>query len=236
MEAFPWSIAGVGFVLGLRHALDPDHVVAVSTIVSERAGLRRSSLVGTLWGLGHALSLGLAGGLIVVLKLNVPAAVAAALEAIVAAMLMGLGLLALRNALRYRLHAHSHAHGDDTHVHFHSHGPGDPLSHTHRHVLAGGLKPFVVGLVHGLAGSAALALLALATAPSLLAGLGYIAMLGAGSVLGMLTLSVLLALPLTLLEARYAALQRWVQLAAGAASLLLGMWLLAHHALAFTAS
>jgi ABC-type nickel/cobalt efflux system permease component RcnA len=231
MEAFPWSIAGVGFVLGLRHALDPDHVVAVSTIVSERAGLRRSSLVGALWGLGHALSLGVAGGLIMVLKLSVSERVAAALEAVVAAMLIGLGALALRRALGYRVHAHRHAHGGNAHVHVHAHAPGRLETHVHPHGLAGGLKPFVVGMVHGLAGSAALALLALAAAPSLLAGLGYVAMLGAGSVVGMLTLSVLMALPLTLLEARYAAFQRWVQLAAGASSLLLGVWLLARHAL-----
>jgi len=234
MEGFPWSVAGVGFVLGLRHALDPDHVVAVSTIVSERAGLRRSSLVGTLWGVGHALSLGVAGGLIMVLKLNVSDGVAAALESVVAAMLIGLGAVALRKALGYRIHAHSHAHDGSSHVHFHAHGPGQPESHVHPHAMAGGLRPFVVGLVHGLAGSAALSLLALAAAPSLLAGLGYIAMLGAGSVLGMLTLSVVMALPLALLEARYAALQRCVQVAAGAASLLLGVWLLARHALVLT--
>jgi high-affinity nickel permease len=236
MEALPWSIAGVGFVLGLRHALDPDHVVAVSTIVSERAGLRRSSMVGTLWGLGHALSLGLVGGLIVVLKLRVPASVAIGLESLVAAMLVGLGLVALRDALRTRVHAHPHAHGASDHVHFHAHRQGVPENHGHVHALAGGLKPFAVGLVHGLAGSAALSLLALATAPSLLAGLGYVAMLGAGSVLGMLVSSVLMALPLTLLEARYAALHRRVQLASGAASLLLGVWLLAQHALALAAS
>lgn len=236
MEALPWSVAGVGFVLGLRHALDPDHVVAVSTIVSERAGLRRSSLVGTLWGLGHALSLGLVGGLIVVLKLSVPAAVASGLESLVAAMLVGLGVVAVRDALRCRVHAHPHAHGERDHVHFHSHRHGEPENHVHGHALAGGLKPFAVGVIHGLAGSAALSLLALATAPSLLAGLGYIAMLGAGSVLGMLALSVLMALPLTLLEARYASLHRRVQLASGAASLLLGAWLLAHHALALAAS
>src|SRR5262245_31497446 len=201
MEAFPWSIGGVGFVLGLRHALDPDHVVAVSTIVSERATLRRSSLVGTLWGLGHALSLGVAGGLIMVLKLNVSERVAAALESVVAAMLIGLGALALRSALEYRVHAHTHAHGGNAHLHFHAHGRGRPESHLHRHALAGGLKPFFVGMVHGLAGSAALALLALAAAPSLLAGLGYVAMLGAGSVVGMLTPTVLMGLPPTLLGA-----------------------------------
>ena len=236
MEALPWSIAGLGFVLGLRHALDPDHVVAVSTLVSKRAGLRRSSMVGTLWGLGHALSLGVVGGLIVMLKLRVPEAAATALESVVAAMLIGLGVAAMREALRHRVHAHVHVHEGRDHVHFHAHRQGEPESHAHGHALAGGLKPFAVGLVHGLAGSAALSLLALATAPTLLAGLGYVAMLGAGSMLGMLALSVLMALPLALLEARYASLHRKLQFASGAASLLLGVWLLAQHALALAAS
>jgi len=232
MEALPLTVAGVGFVLGLRHALDPDHVVAVSTLVSERAGLRRSSRVGALWGLGHALSLTAAGGVILALKLSVPEAVARGLESLVALMLVALGLVAIRGALRYRLHVHAHAHGGAEHVHFHAHRASEPEAHGHRHALGSGLKPFLVGMVHGLAGSAGLALLALGSAPSLLAGLGYIAMLGAGSLLGMLALTVLMGLPLAVLGARYAALHRRVQLAAGASSVALGLWLLSRHALA----
>ena len=236
MEALPLplplTVAGVGFVLGLRHALDPDHVVAVSTLVSERAGLRRSSRVGALWGLGHALSLTAAGGVILALKLSVPEAVAGGLESLVALMLVALGLAAVRGALRYRLHAHAHAHahGGAAHVHFHAHRASAPETHGHRHALGNGLKPFLVGMVHGLAGSAGLALLALGSAPSLLAGLAYIAMLGAGSLLGMLAMSVLMGLPLAVLGARCAALHRRVQLAAGTSSVALGLWLLSRHA------
>jgi ABC-type nickel/cobalt efflux system permease component RcnA len=234
------TVVGVGFVLGLRHALDPDHVAAVTTLVTEKAGLRRRSLLGAFWGMGHALSLGLAGGLILALRLTVPPALSAALEVVVAAMLVGLGLVAVRRAMRWRLHAHPHAHDGHVHVHFHAHrqvhGPGEANGHHHPHPLSGGLRPFLVGVVHGLAGSAGLALLALGAAPTLLAGLTYIVMLGVGSIAGMLALSSLLSLPLGYLEARYSAFHRAVQLAAGAASLGLGLYLLASRAWAGAAS
>ena len=191
MDGMVATVAGVGFVLGLRHALDPDHVVAVTTLASQRIGLRRTSLVGAFWGLGHALSLGAVGGLI----------------------------LALRRALRWKLHAHPHQHDGTTHVHFHAHRRAETQEHGHPHLLQGGLRPFLVGLVHGLAGSAGLALLALAAAPTLGAGLAYLAIFGLGSIAGMLMLSALLSVPLAYVEGRYARLHRVVQGAAGAVSL-----------------
>jgi ABC-type nickel/cobalt efflux system permease component RcnA len=230
MDGMLATVTGVGFVLGLRHALDPDHVVAVTALASEKAGVRRTSMIGAFWGLGHALSLGVAGGVILALRLTVPPALGTALESVVAVMLIGLGALAVRRALRSRLHAHPHDHDGRVHVHFHAHGPGEAERHDHRHLLRGGLRPFVVGLVHGLAGSAGLALLALGAAPSLMAGLAYIAMLGLGSLAGMLILSALMSLPLAYLEARYSAFHRGVQLVAGLASVGLGVYLLAVHA------
>jgi ABC-type nickel/cobalt efflux system permease component RcnA len=230
MDGMLATVTGVGFVLGLRHALDPDHVVAVTALASEKAGVRRTSMIGAFWGLGHALSLGVAGGVILALRLTVPPALGTALESVVAVMLIGLGALAVRRALRSRLHAHPHDHDGRVHVHFHAHGPGEAERHDHRHLLRGGLRPFVVGLVHGLAGSAGLALLALGAAPSLMAGLAYIAMLGLGSLAGMLVLSALMSLPLAYLEARYSAFHRGVQLVAGLASVGLGVYLLAVHA------
>jgi len=229
------TIVGVGFVLGLRHALDPDHVVAVTALASQRAGVFRTSLVGAFWGLGHALSLGLAGAAILVLRLSVPPGLSAALESAVAVMLMVLGALAIRRALRFRLHAHPHEHDGATHVHFHAHpravarehrsGP-----HQHPHPLRGGLRPFLVGTVHGLAGSAGLGLLALGAAPSLGAGLVYVAVFGTGTVAGMLLLTALMSVPLAFVESRYAALHRGVQLAAGLTSLGFGLFLLVERA------
>jgi high-affinity nickel permease len=223
------TVAGVGFVLGLRHALDPDHVVAVTTLASQKIGLRRTSVVGAFWGLGHALSLGVVGGLILALRLKVPPAASHALEAGVAVMLVALGTLALRRALRLRLHAHPHQHDGTTHVHFHAHHRQETQVHRHPHPFQGGLRPFLVGLVHGLAGSAGLALLALAAAPTLAAGLAYLVIFGVGSIAGMLLLSALMSVPLSYVEARYAALHRAVQIAAGAVSVAFGLYLLWEH-------
>jgi ABC-type nickel/cobalt efflux system permease component RcnA len=224
------TVAGVGFVLGLRHALDPDHVVAVTTLASQKIGLRRTSLVGAFWGLGHALSLGVVGGALLVMRLRLPPAVSAALESVVAVMLVVLGALALRKALRWRVHAHPHQHDGTTHVHFHAHARQEAQVHHHPHPLQGGLRPFLVGTVHGLAGSAGLALLALGAAPSLTAGIAYLVVFGIGSIAGMLLLSALMSVPLAYIEARYATLHRAVQVTAGAASVAFGLYLLWQYA------
>jgi ABC-type nickel/cobalt efflux system permease component RcnA len=221
---------GLGLVLGMRHALDADHVAAVSTIVSEQRGLRGSVLVGGFWGLGHATSLLLAGGLLLAWRLRVPERVAALLETGVALMLVLLGLLAIRRAARgLRLHAHRHSHDGREHVHIHAHRDGEAHAASahdqHGHALGVGLRPLLVGMVHGLAGSAAPALLVMGAAKTALAGLAYLVALAAGSALGMLLLSALMSLPLTLLAARYQLLQLRVQLLAGASSLAVGLLL-----------
>jgi hypothetical protein len=212
---------GLGLVLGMRHALDADHVAAVSTIVSEQRGLRGSVLVGGFWGLGHATSLLLAGGLLLAWRLRVPERVAALLET-------GVGLM-LRAARGLRLHAHRHSHDGREHVHIHAHRDGEAHAASahdqHGHALGVGLRPLLVGMVHGLAGSAAPALLVMGAAKTALAGLAYLVALAAGSALGMLLLSALMSLPLTLLAARYQLLQLRVQLLAGASSLAVGLLL-----------
>lgn len=232
MEGMTATVVGVGFVLGLRHALDPDHVVAVTTLASQKAGLRRTSLVGAFWGAGHALSLGAVGGTILLLRLTVSPAVGDALESTVAVMLVVLGAAALRRARSAKVHAHPHEHDGATHVHFHAHQARAVEGHHHPHPLKGGLRPFVVGLVHGLAGSAGLALLALGAAPTFGSGIVYLLVFGLGSIAGMLLLSMLMSVPLAYVESRYAALHRGVQVAAGAASLALGVYLLVEHAAA----
>ena len=230
MEGMVATVAGVGFVLGLRHALDPDHVVAVTTLASQKTGLRRTSLVGAFWGLGHALTLGVVGGAILMLRLTVPPGVSAFLESLVAVMLVVLGVLGLRKAIRWRVHAHPHQHDGATHVHFHAHERAKAPVHQHAHPLQGGLRPFLVGTVHGLAGSAGLALLALGAAPTLTAGLVYLAVFAVGSVAGMILLSAVMSVPLAYVESRYGRLHRVVQVAAGAVSVAFGLYLLWHYA------
>jgi high-affinity nickel permease len=234
MDTTLMTTAGLGFVLGLRHALDPDHLVAVSTLVSERGGGRRTSLVGGFWGLGHALTLLAGSAVVLALKLSVPDAVAGALETLVAVMLVVLGVRSLRAAVRgTRVHAHRHAHDGYDHVHLHAHAPDRPHSeaaHHHRHLLEGGLRPFAVGLVHGLAGSAGVALLAVGAARTVAEGLIYAGMLGLGALVAMLALTVLFSLPLERVRKRFDTLQRAVQLAAGLASAGLGLWMFGVHA------
>ena len=220
----------VGFVLGLRHALDPDHIVAVSTIVSECKSLRRSSLVGTFWGLGHTFSLLVVGLGVIALKLNLTERVAAWMEFAVAVMLVGLGVKAVATALRgWKLHAHKHQHGGPPHVHLHVHKPGGAENHQHRHILGLGTKPFLVGMVHGLAGSAALMILVVATIPSAVAGLIYIAVFGVGSVGGMLLMSSVISLPFLLTGGRLSVVGRVLQMLVGMFSMGFGIYLMSQY-------
>jgi hypothetical protein len=219
------GLLGFGFVLGLRHALDVDHLAAVSTIVTQRRSVWSSSLVGALWGLGHTASL-LAVALVVIgLHAEVPPALGRGLELAVAAMLIGLGanlLWALRRG--GRLHVHRHEHGGRAHVHLHVHAPAEaPVAH--HHPVRAGRRPFLVGLVHGLAGSAALMLAVLATIPSRPLALAYVATFGCGSVGGMVAMSALLGMPLALATERFTRAETAVRVCAAVGSIAVGVLL-----------
>ena len=216
----------VGFVLGLRHALDPDHMVAVSTIVSQHRSVRRSSLIGAFWGLGHTASLLTVGVAVIVLKLSISGHLALWMEFGVAVMLILLGIKAIHKAVgRPRIHMHRHKHNGREHIHIHLHRPGEEHVHHHRHLLRVGTQPFFVGLIHGLAGSAGLMLLVLGTIPSAIAGLIYIAMFGLGSVGGMLVMSSLISLPFALSARRFTMLGKRLQLLVGLSSAFFGGFL-----------
>src|SRR5437016_5894196 len=220
------SVLGLGFVLGLKHALDPDHMVAVSTIVSESKSVKRSSLVGMFWGVGHTMSLLCAGIVVIALKVQISERVALWMEFAVALMLIFLGLKAmLKPLLGWRIHVHQHAHGGSSHSHVHLHRPSEEHAHQHRHLIRSGARPFLVGMVHGMAGSAALMILVLATIPSALAGLIYIAVFGLGSVGGMLIMSSLISLPFIFTRQRFNVLSEGLQLAVGLFSLSFGLFL-----------
>ena len=219
------SMLGLGFVLGLKHALDPDHMVAVSTIVSESQSVKRSSLVGTFWGLGHTLSLLAAGIVVIALKVQISDRVALWMEFTVALMLIVLGSRAMVKSLRaWKLHRHRHTHDGSTHTHLHLHH-GNEHAHRHRHLIRLSARPFLVGIVHGMAGSAALTLLVLATIPSAIAGLVYIAIFGIGSVGGMLVMSSLISLPFVFTRNRFNAVSEGLQVAVGLLSLSFGLFL-----------
>ena len=288
-----FSLLAVGFALGLRHATDVDHVLAVATIATRARGLRPAAMMGILWGIGHSLTVFVVGTAILVLGLAIPERLGMALEFGVGIMLAGLGVATLWTAwrgasaavdsperscsaetahylgvgasplnavaggaagaaldqapVRYRTvvrsaagqpHAHAHVHGDYVHTHPHGHGDG---AHGHREEdtpqgrldrWLGGLtwyqmaRPVVVGVVHGLAGSAAVALLVLASAGSAAQGLAYLVVFGLGTTVGMMLVTLLIAAPVALGSERSAGLGQALRIGAGALSLAFGMFLM----------
>ena len=213
-----FSVLVIGFVLGLQHATEADHLAAVSTIVSEKKNLFTASLVGGLWGIGHTISLFAVGLLVILLKFQISESVEAKLEACVGAMLVLLGLNALRKLFQAnKVHVHSHEHDGHKHVHIHTHGQVSERSH-HR------LSPrsIVIGMVHGLAGSAALMLLVVPTISSPAIALLYIIIFGIGSIGGMMAMSFLIGLPFHFTAGRFDVLNRGIRMIAGIFSLGLG--------------
>lgn len=191
------AFAGIGFLLGLRHALDADHVVAVTTIVSRERTFGRAAFIGTLWGIGHTISLLLVGGAIIAFRLVVPPRVGLTLELGVAFMLILLGFLNLRK----------------------------PAAHDHPHQPVVPGRPLLVGIIHGLAGSAAAALLVLATIRTTAAALAYLLVFGIGTIAGMTLVTAILALPSRFASQGMARHERSIRVAAGLLSLALGLFI-----------
>lgn len=223
---FPvWATLALGFVLGLRHALDPDHVAAVATFSTEERNLVRSSLVGAYWGAGHTAALLVFGSAIIALRLAVTPRLSQFLEFAVGCMLVILGANVLRKLARTPpIHVHTHEHDGTTHSHLHLHLGGSEHTHQHHIVKVAG-KPFVVGIVHGLAGTAAVLLLVVGAIPSSLLALGTILIFGVGTIGGMMAMSLLMSVPLALAAGRVHKVERGMRLLAGAFSLGFGVFL-----------
>jgi len=213
--------SALGSLLGMRHALEPDHLAAVSTLITaERDGrARRAAWLGACWGVGHSLTLVAAGAVLIGLRRAMPPSVADAFEGCVAVMLIGLGLRAIYQAVVQGPVGppHVHRHGRLAHIH----AGAAPHVHVGRWTLA--RRPLLVGAVHGLAGSGALTAAVLAELPSNTARLAYMALFGLGSTVGMAALSGLLGWPVGRL-ARRRGVARATALAVGCLSLLLGVW------------
>lgn len=184
-----------GFVLGLRHATDADHVAAVGTVVAAGRSVRSAALVGALWGIGHSISISLAGGALILLRAPMPARLALALEFAVALMLIGLGIRSLRSR------------GENAAV---------PA-----------MRPLLIGAVHGLAGSAVLALLIVGTTSSTYAAVLYLLCFGVGTIAGMTAVTALLTLPAHWAAGPALRFGRGIRVVAGVASVMIGV-LLAH--------
>jgi ABC-type nickel/cobalt efflux system permease component RcnA len=223
------TILGVGLVFGLKHATEVDHVVAVSTIVSQQRNLWRSTLVGALWGAGHTASLLIAGGIVLSLRIAIPAQVSKWLEFGVALMIIGLGAIALWRSLLKRNDVHVHEHSHDgvahVHVHFHESETRHRKERPHSHAISTvGLKPIFIGAVHGLAGSGAVTLMVLSQSQSAWVGFSYLAVFGLGSILGMMLMSGLVGLPFALSARNVGRVHRHLQAAAASLSIVFGLW------------
>jgi len=218
------SFLFLGFILGMRHATDADHVVAIATIVSRERSMAGSALIGAAWGVGHTITVMAVGTAIIVFGVVIPPRLGMSMEFAVGVMLVVLGVLTLTGMGRVAraahgharlpggqerdLHDHLHTHGDYVHRHQHGHGPGahghaeehTPLGRLDRSGLGrisfySWLRPFVVGLVHGLAGSAAVALMILSIIREPVAALGYLLLFGLGTIVGMMLITLILSAP-----------------------------------------
>ena len=242
-----------GFVLGMRHATDPDHVVAVSTIVSREHSLAKSALVGAFWGLGHTVTILFVGAAIILFNLTISPRVGLTMELCVGLMLIVLGVLNLSGASKWLSekfspahprvsgeHVHLHEHDSHIHYHWHSHQPAkehhsdsltppkwmsSPFSklgwfHT--------LRPFLVGIIHGLAGSAAVALLVLATIKNPSWAVIYLLIFGVGTIAGMVLITTAMSVPFSYAGTRFAWLNRGLVTGSGVLSLIFGLFVTYH--------
>jgi ABC-type nickel/cobalt efflux system permease component RcnA len=249
------SIIALGFFLGMRHATDPDHVIAVTTIVSRQRSIRHAALIGILWGLGHTITIFLVGSAIILFGVVIPPKLGLTMELSVGLMLILLGVLNLTGFTRWitetftpqspdapgHPHVHSHAHthqqGDFVHAHPHHH---EPEKHGHAEDatpvgwmdrifgqlgLYQAVRPLAVGLVHGLAGSAAVALLVLTTIRDPRWAIAYLLVFGVGTIAGMMLITAAIALPFKYSQSRFARLNRGLAVASGIISIAFGIFI-----------
>ncbi len=244
------AIVSLGFFLGMRHATDADHVIAVSTIVARHRTMTGAALIGAAWGLGHTLTIFVVGAGIILFGWVIPAHLGLSMELSVAVMLIVLGLMNLSGVFKHiratvtpgkglpgHVHTHAHSHGDYVHTHIHGH---DPETHPHppertpiawidRHLSNMRayqlVRPLVVGVVHGLAGSAAVALLVMATIAVPAWSVLYLLVFGLGTIVGMMLMTAMIAVPFAFGGARVARVQNTLRVASGAISLAFGLYL-----------
>jgi high-affinity nickel permease len=247
------AILAIGFFLGMRHATDPDHVIAVSTIVSRERSIAKAAFIGVLWGLGHTLTILAVGAAIILFGLAIPARIGLTMEFCVGLMLILLGVLNLTGTMKWMSekfspahppiageHAHIHEHGAKMHFHWHSHAP---QSDHHGKSLAPppvlersfaglglyqSLRPLFVGIVHGLAGSAAVALLVLSAIREPKWAVLYLLVFGLGTIAGMMLITSVIALPFSFAGYRFAWLNRSLITASGILSLAFGLFVCYH--------
>ena len=239
----PLSILGIGLLLGVRHATDPDHVVAISTIVAQQKRLRSASFIGALWGIGHTITVFIVGVGIIIFHIIIPPRIGLFMEFIVALALITLGVLNLTGILQKIIrrltpgHVHEHIHlhlfSREPHLHVHEHEEHTPTEagkFSFRRLLTEFgwfqlTRPIVIGLIHGLAGSAAITLLVLTTITNPLVALIYLLIFGLGTILGMMFITTLLGLPIIFTAHRFSHIHRHITSLSGIVSIAFGLYL-----------
>lgn len=243
------TIVAIGFFLGMRHATDPDHVIAVSTIVSREHSVNRSALIGAAWGLGHTLTILGVGSAMIAFRIVLPVRIGLAMELAVALMLILLGLrnlgglfnwtaepMEMRHQARGQEAVEYHSHGDYVHAHSHAHQerhPHDPqrtpVAVMDRWFKGSGLylwaRPLMIGIVHGLAGSAAIALLVLSTISTVRRAVAYLAVFGVGTILGMMLITILMGSTFAYGQKRFSQIGRHFRWASGVVSVGFGLFI-----------
>jgi hypothetical protein len=209
--------SGFASLLGMRHALEPDHIAAVTTLVSREQSSRRAAWLGVCWGIGHTLTLFVVGLGLVLVRAEIPVGLADVFEIMVAAMLIALGLRSMLQAAQLGSKGPSYVHTHRWIIHQH---PGMPHVHIGNWIFA--RRPLIIGMIHGLAGSGALAALVLTTLPTTASRIAYMILFGVGSTAGMAALSGLLGWPLARLGA-HRRVTRGISFVVGCMSMTLGI-------------
>jgi ABC-type nickel/cobalt efflux system permease component RcnA len=213
------SVLLVGFMIGLRHALEADHVAAVASIVTQKQGTAAALRHGAVWGLGHTITLFIFGTAVLLADTLIPDHMASLLECAVGFMLLYLGLDVLWRMSRKGVHFHVHQHHGKRHLHAHQHhfevAHADVSAHTHKHNNPFPVRTLMIGIMHGMAGSAALVVLTLNVAQNFWVGMGYMLLFGIGSIAGMALLSAAISLPFSLSSKRIERFVGYLQLGIG---------------------
>ncbi len=218
------TILFFGFLLGLKHAVEADHLAAVSTIVAERKNIFSSTIIGGFWGVGHTITLLIIGVLVIFLKVQISESVEARLEAVVGVMLVALGINALRKFFQKDV-VHSHTHEHEGHKHTHTHSHKDNEHEEHHNFWRLSPRSVLVGMIHGVAGSAALMLLIVPTIESSTIAMLYILIFGVGSIGGMMLMSLLIGLPLHLTAGKFEFLNKGILALGGLFSFGIGIFI-----------